>query len=87
MQLNENFVLRQVADVWIVLPLGDATVSFDGMLKLNETGVFLWRQLEQGADLEKLIQALTGEYEVTQERARADVIAFLEKLARIGCLN
>lgn len=87
MKLNENFVLRQVADVWIVLPLGDATVSFDGMLKLNETGVFLWRQLEQGADLEKLIQALTGEYEVTEERARADAIAFLEKLAQIGCLN
>lgn len=87
MKLNENFVLRQVADVWIVLPLGDATVSFDGMLKLNETGVFLWRQLEQGADLEKLIQALTGEYEVTEERACADVTAFLEKLAQIGCLN
>lgn len=87
MKLNENFVLRQVADLWVVLPLGEATVTFDGMLKLNETGVFLWQQLEQGADQEKLIRALTNEYEVTVERAGKDVVAFLAKLSDIGCLK
>lgn len=86
MKLNNNFVLRQVVDVWIVLPLGDATVSFDGILKLNETGVFLWRKLEGGADRETLVQALTEEYDVSAERAAQDIDKFLAKLSSAGCL-
>ena len=52
MKLNENFVLRQVADTWVVLPLGDATVDFHGMLTLNETGALLWEALEESRSYE-----------------------------------
>lgn len=48
MKLKENFVLRQVADTWVVLPVAEATLDFNGMLTLNETGAVLWRALEQG---------------------------------------
>ena len=85
MKLKKDYVLRQVADTWVVLPLGQGTVSFNGMLKLNESGAFLWKALETGADAEGLVQALTGEYTVSQDQARADVAEFLEKLVQAGC--
>ena len=44
MKINENFVLRQVVDTYVVLPIGQATVDFNGMVTLNESGAFLWRQ-------------------------------------------
>lgn len=87
MKLNENFVLRQVADTWVVLPLGEATVNFHGMLTLNETGALLWQALEQGASREDLADALTKEYVVSREIALADVDAFLVKLDKTGCLE
>jgi len=34
MKLNEEFVLRQVADTWVVMPLGQTSVDFSGMLTL-----------------------------------------------------
>ena len=85
MKLKKDYVLRQVANTWVVLPLGQETVSFNGMLKLNESGAFLWKALETGADAEGLVQALTGEYTVSQDQARADVAEFLEKLIQTGC--
>lgn len=87
MKLKENFVLRQVADTWVVLPLGAASLDFNGMLTLNESGALLWRALEKGGDREALADALTAEYDVDQATAMADVQEFLEKLLVAGCVE
>ena len=87
MKVNENFLLRQVADTWVILPVGQAAVDFNGMLTLNESGALLWRALEQGNDREGLVDALTSEYDVDRKTALADVDAFLAKLTEAGCLE
>lgn len=87
MKINENFVLRQVVDTYVVLPIGKATVDFNGMVTLNETGAFLWGQLEQGATRESLADALTGEYDVSRDEALADIDAFLASLESVGCIE
>lgn len=87
MKLNKDFVLRQIVDTWVVLPLGSETIAFDGMLKLNESGALLWKGLEEGRDLDGLVALLTGEYAVSREQARTDVEEFLNHLVRAGCLE
>lgn len=87
MKIKDTFVLRQVVDTWVVLPLADKTVDFNGMITLNESGVLLWNTLEQGADEETLVQALRNEYDVSAEDARADVREFLAKLKSVGCID
>lgn len=87
MTLNKDFVLRQVADTWVVLPLGDATLDFHGMLTLNESGALLWNTLEQGCSREALAEALTKEYNVSYSQALADVDEFITNLTAAGCIN
>ena len=87
MKIKENFALRQVAGTWVVLPLSEATLNLNGMLTLNETGVFLWNLLEKGSTREDLATALTDEYEVSFEEALTDVDAYLARLNQIGCLE
>ena len=60
MKLKEDFLLRQVADTWVVMPVGQSMMDFNGMLTLNETGALLWRALGEGADLDGLVAALTA---------------------------
>ncbi len=87
MKINKNFALRNVANTWVVLPLAEKTVDFNGMLKLNESGVLLWKQLEQGAERESLADLLVNEYEVTRDQALADVDEFIEILIKAGCIE
>lgn len=87
MRVKKNFVLRQVAETWVVLPLGSATASFNGMISLNETGALLWKALEQGSDREALIKLLTDEYYVHSSQAQVDVDEFLQKLINVGCVE
>lgn len=86
MKINKNYVLRNVADTWIVLPLAEESVNFTGMMTLNESGVMLWKRLEQGAEPEDLVSALTSVYNVSAEQAHRDVMEFTEKLISAGCI-
>lgn len=87
MKLKSEYVLRQVAGTWVVLPLGSTSVDFNGMLKLNDSGAMLWKVLEQGGGKDALVDALTGEYDVSRQQAEADVEEFLNKLAQCGCIQ
>ena len=87
MNLKKDFALRQIASTWVVLPLGQETLNFDGMLTLNTSGALLWRTLEAGGDKEALVNALTAEYVVSAEQAERDVAEFLNKLIQAGCIE
>lgn len=87
MKLKPDYVLRQVAGTWVVLPLGETAVNFSGMIRLNDSGAMLWKLLEQGSDKAALVDALTREYTVSPAQADADVEEFLAKLAQAGCIR
>lgn len=87
MKLNKEFVLRQIADTWVVMALGQTSVDFNGMLTLNASGAMLWKCLEEGGDKEDLVKTLTDAYDVSREDAQADVQEFLDRLVKVGCLE
>lgn len=87
MRIKDNFALRQVADTWCVLPLGEATLNLNGMLTLNDSGAMLWQVLEKGGSKVALVDALLNEYDVTREQALADVDEFIEKLRQVDCIE
>ena len=87
MKQSPDFLLRDVADSVVLVPVGAATQRFPGMITLNETGKFLWETLETEQTLETLTQKLLEQYEVTCEQARTDVEAFLKKLVAVGAVE
>lgn len=87
MKIRDGFVLREIASNMVVLPVGRDTVNFNGMLSLNESGVILWRVLENGGDRDAMVEALLSEYDVKRDEACADVDFFIEKLQKAGCIE
>lgn len=87
MKIKNGFALRQIVESWVVLPLAAESVNFSGMLTLNDSGAFLWKILEQGGDAESMVTALRNEYDVSLQEAKADVDAFVQKLADVGCIE
>ena len=45
MKIKDNFILRKVADSYVVVPVGKLTLDFNGIINLNETGAFLFELL------------------------------------------
>jgi hypothetical protein len=86
MKLKEGFLLREVAGRIVVVPEGDV-LNLNLMISLNGTGRFLWERLDKGASAQELKEALMEQYDVDEQRASADVQAFIEMLNRHGFLE
>ena len=86
LKLDKEYVLRQIGDDYIIVPVGKAALSFNGMITVNETGAFLWEQLVKGTSKEGLLETLMETYEVTQEEAERDIDEFLDVLYKNNIL-
>ncbi|MBE6687756.1 MAG: PqqD family protein [Ruminococcaceae bacterium] len=87
MKIKEGYLLREVAGNFVVIPLGNDTVDFSGMITLSETGALLWKKLEEGADEAQLIKAMLDEYDVDEKTAAEDIRAFVKKLSDAGLIS
>ena len=87
MKIKDDFILRKVADSYVVVPVNSLTLNFNGIITLNETGAFLFELMQKGTEREELIAGLLREYEVTPEKAAVDVDKFIEKAKEANVLE
>lgn len=86
-KIKEGFMLREVAGSYAVVPVGSASLNFKGLISLNETGAFLWRQLALGITKEDLVKKMLEEYDVVEEIATKHIDSFIKKLEESGLLE
>lgn len=86
MKILEGFVLKNIAGTNVVVPVGSNTVSFKAVVTLNESGAFLWQQLQNDSTEDELVTAMLKEYDVDEATAKADVAEFIGRLQEAGLL-
>ena len=84
MKIRNGFVLRVVGGESVVVPVGEMSKKFHGMINLNETGAFLWKFYSEEHTVEEGVRALLAEYEVEEELARKDVETFVKTISDNG---
>lgn len=86
MKIKDGFMLKKVGGQNVVVALGEASRSFNGIIRLNDTGVFLWQKLQQETSEEQLLAALTAEYDIGEEQAKSDIAEFIAALRKATLL-
>ena len=86
MQIKKDFTIQKVGtSSYVAVAVGETSKTFHGMIRLNETGAFLWKQMaERDLSEAELTEALLSEYEVDRATAEADVHRIVELLAGSG---
>lgn len=87
MRVEKEFVLREIAGDYIIIPTGKTVLEFNGLVTVNEVGVLLWKMLQEEVTLEDLVQGVLAEYDIDEETARADIQEFLDKLTENNILK
>ena len=80
MRINKEFVLREIAGEYIIIPTGTTALEFNGLITVNEIGVLLWKMLQDNVSLDQLVAGVLAEYDVDENVAREDIREFLDKL-------
>ena len=84
--LKSSYVVRKIGEDYFAVCV-TSTASAQQMIKLNETGAFLFEKCKEGINEEALVTALLDEYDVSRELAAADVARFIDNLRANGLID
>ncbi|NLO40945.1 MAG: PqqD family protein [Ruminiclostridium sp.] len=87
MKIKDGFMIKEIAGIWVVVPIGAKAMEFMSIASLTETGALIWNLIEKGATKDEIIQAILSEYNVDEATARADFEAFIKKAVDHGFLE
>ena len=87
MKIKNGFISRTGAGNNVVVATGEQSRNFNGIIKLNESGLILWNKLVAGADKAELVSALLDEYDITGDVAEKDVDKFIGELRDAGAIE
>ena len=87
MKVKSGFKLMKVGVQNLVVAVDEGAEEFNGMVRLNATGAFLWEKIEKGSEKEELVSALLAQYGIDEETARKDLDGFLNILIENGILE
>lgn len=87
MKLRGQFVVRQVLDTVVAVPVEQTALEFNGMVMLNEVSRVIWTCLQQDTTVDAIVTAVTDTFEVDEAQAQADVVEFLDQLRDVQLLE
>ena len=87
MKLRGEFVVRQVMDNIVAIPVGQTALRLNGMIMLNDVSKLIWDRLEQGTNLESMVKAVTDAFNVSTDEAQTDILEFCAKLRKLQLLD
>ena len=87
MKLRGEFIVRQVMDNIVAIPVGQTALQLNGMILLNDVSKTIWDCLERGASFESTVKAVTDAFNVSADEAQADISEFCDKLRKLQLLE
>ncbi len=86
-QRNENIVFRKINDETILVPIKENIGDMGFIYNLNELGTFVWEHLDGKNRLLDIKHMILEEFEVTPEKAEADLFDFASQLKEIDAIS
>ncbi len=81
MKLKYNFVTNEVADKIVAVAVGDDLQKFNGFIKMNDTGAYIFNMLKNDVTEEEIVEAMKKDYsDATEEEIKETVSGFVGKL-------
>lgn len=84
MKVKGQFVLRNIEEEAVLVPIGETAMSFNGIITMTETGAFIWDLVEQNKSRDEILKSLIETYDVDNQQAKADLDEFLDGLINDG---
>ena len=88
MKLNSDFLIHDTGNGEMLIPVGEETKKFHGVIKLNSTGSEIVHLLEENdLSMEELLNHFYEEYDEDREVIKQSVVEFVNKLKEINAIT
>ena len=83
----EGVILREVAGETFLVPIRGRLADMEELFVLNEVGRWLWDRFDGLHSVEGLAAGVAAEFDVEEQQACRDALAFAEQLAESGLVE
>ena len=88
MKLNNDFLIHDTGNGEMLIPVGEETKKFHGVIKLNATGSEIVHLLEEELSLDALLEHFYNEYpDDDKEVIKTSVTEFINKLKEVNAIT
>ena len=89
MKLNDNFLIHDTGNGEMLIPVGEETKKFHGVIKLNETGSEIVHLLENDdLSMDALLNHFYESYpNDNKDMIKESVISFINKLREVNAIT
>lgn len=86
MRANPEFIARDIAGELVLVPVGATAKKCEGLITCNEVGALIWKQLENAAGEDAILNAILEEFDIDEKTARVDMEEFISKLRGLNAV-
>ena len=79
---STTIVTRKTGNEYVLVPITNNIADMNSVYTLNETGAFIWEQIDGKRNVEEIISALIAEYDIDKQNAESDVFNFIENMSK-----
>ena len=85
MKLKYNFVMNDVAGKKVAVAVGDDLTRFNGFIKMNDIGAYIFNMLKNDVTEDDIVAAMVKDYpDATEAEIRETVHDFVSQLIEKG---
>ena len=77
-----SIVTRKTGNEYVLVPITNNIADMNSVYTLNETGAFLWEQIDGKRTVEEIINVLISEYDIDKQNAESDVLDFIDNMSK-----
>jgi hypothetical protein len=77
---SSSVVTRKTGNEYVLVPVTDNIADMDSVYTLNETGAFIWEQIDGKRTVGEIIEKIIIEYEIDEKKAVSDLFSFMENM-------
>ena len=87
MKIKSGFLLREIADTYIVVPIAERVIEFKGMMVLNDVSASVWSFLSDHKSYEEILTHILDTFEIDRQTAVSDLNNLIEQMEASGVLE
>lgn len=87
MKRKDCYIMRKVAGKHVIMPTGDESFRFEGIISINETGALLWDTLADDVSEQELVAAVRAVYDVSEREALEDIRDFISTAKKANLIE
>ncbi len=73
-------VTKNTGEEYVLVPVINNIADMESLFTLNETGAFIWEQIDGKKSVRQIVMALTREYDIPERIAEDDVLEFIDNM-------